>query len=547
MARVPRLTLILAALAGAALPGPASAAAPSRPDDPVVLTGADLPTLTGAAPGRVVAFRWKRGWRQVPVQVDERALIDLGHAYDSGPVGVTQLTYTDPGTFVGPDPVAGLDGNDEVAMMGGDAGSKAASPKEPAGVLPGSGVEVRLLDPLGGGSVSFLYLFRGSGSLDPSAGRHYLAYDFHLDSGDYRTTYGLGAGPNPENSTITTPYYSRHFSDRWIDDGLQIRAGAGAGVDILDRHKSMFAPGSCGRSEDTFSAGEGAFIVNRSGPVRAIRTYIGANSGPYTERQHLFYRRSEQIRTFLRVHAIPSILDFFDYSPAASGMAYRNPLNTAGVAIDGVPEAPTAGAPLWEQASGPQGSLSILNTLEADFATSVTSYYLDDSTPPVTQCTGDGAAYGSSGSYITSSIPNTDPRLGTANSLTSTRDLFFDPPGSGVGVVQRHVEETMTPVRARSLRRLRVSAIARRGSRRGGASVTGQACPAGTAAKGRLERHAKNGRFVPVRQIPLSRKGSCWAFRATGLRRSGLYRVVVPGDSAQAGAPSPAVPVSPRT
>jgi hypothetical protein len=82
-----------------------------------------------------------------------------------------------------------------------------------------------------------------------------------------------------------------------------VRSGGATGADILDRHKNLFAPGNCVRSEDTFSAAEGAFIVNKSGPVRALRAYIGANSGPYTGRLHVFYARRELITTYLRVHA----------------------------------------------------------------------------------------------------------------------------------------------------------------------------------------------------------------------------------------------------
>ncbi len=545
MPRIAIPVLAVAALA-AAMPAGSAADAPSRADDPVVLTGAELPTLVGSPPRKLVAFAWRGGWKQVPVQIDERALIDLGSAYDSAPVGVSQLTYTDPGTFVGADPDPDLDGNDEVALMAGDAGAKASGANEPGGATPGTGVEVRVADPLAGGSVDYLYLFRAGGSLDPSAGKHYVSYDFNLESGDYKSTYGLTSGPNPEDSTIATPYFSQHFSDRWIDDGLQIHAGNASGADILDRHKSMFAPGSCGRSEDTFSAGEGAFIVNRNGPVRAIRSYIGANSGPYTQRQHVFYRRSEEISTFLRVHAIPSVLDFFDYSPAALGMTYRNDLNTAGVTIDGVPETPTPGAPRWEQVSGPQGSMSIINARDADFAMTVTSYYLDDSTPSITQCTGDATAYGSSGSYITSSIPNTDPRLGAAGTLIASRDLYFDPPGAGAATARARAEEAAAPLRTRELRRLRVGATAHRGSPVSGASISGHACPAGSATTGQLERRARSGRFARLRSVALTRKGGCWTYRATGVRRSGLYRVRVPADSTQAGSASAPVRVRPR-
>ncbi len=50
----------------------------ARKHDPVVLTGAGLPSLAGASPERIVAYSYNRfvdpPWRQVPVQVDERIL-----------------------------------------------------------------------------------------------------------------------------------------------------------------------------------------------------------------------------------------------------------------------------------------------------------------------------------------------------------------------------------------------------------------------------------------------------------------------------------------
>ncbi len=419
----------------------------TRPADPIVLAGSRLPTLVGAPPRRVVAFRWAGGWKQVPVQVDERAQVDLGAAYDQSPAGVTTLAYTDPGTFIGPDPNPNLDADDQVAIMSRDSGSRAAGDRNPSGTLAGSGVELRVRDPLAQGQVGYLYLFRSGGSRDPSAGRQYVDYDFQLLSGAYKQTYDTESGPNPENTTVDSPYYDQHFSDRWIDDQLRLHAGHATGVDILDRHKNLFAPGNCVRSEDTFSDGEGAFVANKSGPVRAIRTYVGANSGPYTERQHIFYDRREDITTFLRVHPIPGVMDFFDYSPAASGMTYRNTRNPAGVRIDGVPDAPTSGAFDWEQVSGSQGGMSIVNSFAADTPLTVGSYYLDDSSPGETQCTGDGAAYGASGLRVTSSIPNTDPRLGAAAHVTGTRYLFFGPPAIASDAGETQAQRIATPLK----------------------------------------------------------------------------------------------------
>jgi hypothetical protein len=428
----------------------------TRPADPVVLTGARVPSLLGAKPGRVVAFRWAGGWQQKPVQVDERAKLDLGAAYHQGPAGVTALTYTDLDTFIGPDPDPMLDGNDEIALMARDSGARAAGSGDPSGTVRGSGVEVEVRDPLVNGPVGYLYLYRSEGSRSPSAGRTYVHYDFHLLSGGYKGTYDLASGPNPENSTVRSSYYDQRFSDRWIDDQLRLRSGTSSGVDILDRHKNLFAPGECVRSEDTFSAGEGAFVINKSGPVRAIRTYVGANSGPYTERQHLFYDRREDITTVLRVHPIPGVMDFFDYSPAASGMTYRNGLNPAGVRINGVPDSPVAGASPWEQVSGAQGGLAIVHSLVSDTPLTVGSYYLDDSSPgggAETQCTGDNAAYGASGLRVTSAIPNTDPRLGAAAQVTDTRYLYFGPPSIGANAAATRANEIASPLRLRVVAR----------------------------------------------------------------------------------------------
>ncbi len=440
-----------AALACSAAVGSQAAAVglQTRPADPVVLTGSKLPSLIGAKPGRIVAFRWSGGWQQKPVQVDERAKIDLGAAYNSGPAGVKALTYTDPNTFIGPDSDPNLDGNDEVSMMSRDSGAKAPANAKPSRTI-GKGVQIQVRDPLAAGSVGYLYLFRSDGSRSPSAGKRYVNYDFDLLSGGYKGTYDTAAGPNPENSTVHSPYFDQHFSDRWIDDQLHLRSGGSSGVDILDRHKNLFSPGECVRSEDTFTAGEGAFVINKSGPVRAIRTYVGANSGPYTERQHVFYDRREDITTFLRVHPIPGVMDFFDYSPAASKMIYRNSFNQAGIRINGVPDSPNPGASTWEQVSGPQGGLAIVHSLDSDAPLTLTSYYLDDSSPgggAETQCTGDGAAYGSSGLRVTSSIPNTDPRNGVAAHVTVTRHLYFGSPSMGIHAAATRAGQIASPLR----------------------------------------------------------------------------------------------------
>ena len=304
-----------------------------RPTDPVVIKGSDVPALQSVAAGDVVAFSWVDGWVQVAVQVDERKQVDLGTVYNSAANGFVTTVYADANTFTGADANANVDADDEIAFRAVDAGLEApGDATSPAGTVAGSGVKLGLSTFIDGQTKkAWIYLFKRSGTLSPGAGKDFVDYNFNLLSGNYKTTYKLQDGPNPENSTVTTPYYSDHFSDRWLNDELRITTPGSSGADILDRAKPQFAPGNCGRTEDTFNDAEGAFIANKNGPVRAIRSYIGANSGPLTQREHIFYERRQDIRTFLRVHAIPGIMDYFDYSPAASGMTYKNNVNTGGV------------------------------------------------------------------------------------------------------------------------------------------------------------------------------------------------------------------------
>lgn len=437
----------------------------TRLEDPVVLTGADVPSLSGIAPGDLVAFRYDAGWVQIPVQVDERDIKSFSTVYNGVVASsVTELFYTDPNTWTGVDSDPTLDANDEIALMAKDAGGQPPAFSEPAHVVAGTGLEVTVTDPLAPSLHGWVYLFRQDGSLSPEAGQSYVSYTFSLNAGNYKTAYTLGdTHPallgNPENSTIVTPNYTYHFGDRWQEDQMTISIGGAANVDILDRHTALFSPGYCGRSEDTFDGYldtlpiEGAFVANKSGAVRAIRSYVGANSGPRTQREHVFYAQRQDIRTYLRVHAIPSVMDFFDYSPAASGMTYSNNLNTGGVTIDGAPETPVAGSIAWQMVTGAQGTVVQAVSFVTDISGfSYTSYYLDDDTNPITQCTGDGFAYGSSGAFVNMSIPCTDPGMaGNPQCLivyvmNTTNTLYYEAPWTSAASAQTLNDEAKAPL-----------------------------------------------------------------------------------------------------
>jgi hypothetical protein len=448
VALVAALTIALAACVVAPPTAPAQFA--DRQTDPVVLTGAQVSMLAGVPVGEIIGFRYLNGaWKQAPVQVDQRKTVELNTVYNqpantTNPVNV--LVYADPNTFVG----AGsgvLGSNDEIAFMAADTGDAAPAGSAPAGVTT-TRAQLTVTDPRDG-HIAYFYLFRRSDpNLVPAAGKNqYVQYDFKLTSGDYKTTYKLSDGPNPETSKVTTSFYAREFHDRWLDDGLTITAPGASKVDILDRHKALFSPGVCGRSEDTFDDAEGAFIANINGPVRAIRSFIGANSGPYSERTQIFYAQREDDITDLRVHAIPSVMDFFDYSAAGRGLTYSNDHNTAGVTIDGQPDSLTAGAPAWEKVDGAPGSLTHVWTLRTNVSPlTVTNFYEDNDTNPTTQCTGDADALGSSGSWLTSAIPNTDPHNGAASNLQAIRTMFLESPGRSAADAQLHSDQVAQPL-----------------------------------------------------------------------------------------------------
>lgn len=424
----------------------------ARKHDPVVLTGAQLPAMVGAAPGEIVAFSYNRfvtpPWRQVPIQVDERHVVDLRavHNYTTS-ASLNVLAYSDPTTLTGADPDPTFDADDELVFMAGDAFGQARreGDTEPPRTEPGSGVEVTVTDPLQPAQRAWLYLFRSDGSLDPAAGKDYVDYTFDLLAGDYPDDYDFDGSPNPvgnppaaptppanpENSRVVTAFYEEHFLDRWITDELRIRAKGATGVDVLDRNRNHFAPGVCGRTEQTFAAGHGAFVTNKDGPVRAIRDYIGANSGTYTQRRHVFYAQREDITTFLRVHSLAEGPDdFLDMSPAASGMTYRSNVAPAGATVDGTPDAVALGVLEWELYDGAQGSLAIAHRTDTNIAINATSRYVDDTTPSPLPCTGsDAQEWGSAGNVLSGALPNTDPTLGTASQLDFTRTHYYGRPG----------------------------------------------------------------------------------------------------------------------
>ncbi len=410
----------------------------SREADPVVLSGEALQWLLGRQPDRLVAFRHTGSWEQVPVQVDERTSVDYTAVYNGNdcsaisypiPTGFTGLVYADENTTVGPDPDSSIDDDDEIALMLKDAGDRPEVFAEPEGVVAGSGVEVAVSTAEDGEAIGYYYLFSHDGELSPDAGRSYGTYAYELDAGVYPDDFEFCNGPNPEDTWFTSDYYRRHFGDRWLSDVITITAPGATGVDILDMHHV-----GSGCASVTYAGLEGAFVTNKTGPVRAIRSYVGTASGPLTQRTHLFYEMREDIITDLRVHDMPgeSITGFFDYSQEAAGMTYSNCYNPSGVTMDGVPDDIALGRAnmltqqdkeAWEMVSGEQGTLIMVSTVDTNIDLDVVRFYADDVSSQEDSCGDDEGWLGASGFVIESPVPCTD--AGCEYYLQETRVLYY--------------------------------------------------------------------------------------------------------------------------
>ena len=305
-------------------------------------------------------------------------------------------------------------------------------------MIAGSGVRVTVTDPLAtgdsirGGGVGFLYLFRQSGSaLSPGAGKDYVDYDFAPSD-------PMG---HAESSTVSSDRYSTHFSARWTRD--QIRSAPARTSSTGTGTSSRSATAGAARTPSR--AGDGGYATNIDGPVRVIRSYLGANSGTYTQREHIFYRGAERVQTFLRVHAIPGILDFYDLSPAAVGMRYASSSTPAGVPIDGNVDTTGTAAPTWEAVTGSQGALGLDHRVaDRHHRPRHRAYYRDDTTRPRAVHRGRRRVR-RSGTAITSAIPNTDPTLGALNNLTATRWNVYVP-GTEAPDVATRVANLTTPL-----------------------------------------------------------------------------------------------------
>ncbi|RYZ99231.1 MAG: T9SS type A sorting domain-containing protein [Sphingobacteriaceae bacterium] len=505
----------------------AQEATPQFKATPIVIKGADYPLLSTFKSVDMVGFKYSNNrWQQIIIQVDEKVRVTGSQIYNNQGLIKTanredswdgrggneyeyngkfgglyyMSVYADGNTFTGIDTNAFFDRDDELVYMAKDGGT--IPPNNdlfPAGIDKCSGVQLKNDDP-NTGITNYIYIFRRDLNYQSPATGTYLSqdgglphpvvYDFQFKSkgqmrgpADYKEHYNRQYGPNPENTTVTTPNYSKGFTDRWVEEKLIITTPpsspdrlTSAGIDIIDGYKVgivSLTPNEvrgCGRSEYTFAGIRnergglrpldgtaansekgygGAFISNINGPLRAIRSTIGGNSGVLTQRDNFLYEQTEVINNILRVHPTDGLMSFVDYNPQVGTMIYNNNNNMpatqyiinghvyTGILVDGKPDNITQGEIDWELVNSASGSILRYNRIYNPDRLNLfgTTYYYDNLTPEASepQCTGDNISWGASGSIVRNRdaagkfipMPNTDTRYSGAVTLATSQFIAY--------------------------------------------------------------------------------------------------------------------------
>ncbi len=365
------------------------------------------PGRTGTPIGRLLGYRWDgSAFVQIPLQVDERFTRyltnnasgfafysgvdqDLSYAFDREgyrftdsdpgdpcrPIARKDARYGGKRLVAEPDPLPGLDDNDEVVFMVRSMGGQAPSGASlPLGI--DSAAEVVVADPSEPGLLRYAYvMLAGESGPAPqfNASNGFVRYRpdanarsvFVFSESSYDNYGAAPKGPycRPDGSPtrqigqrrpldtawIRTPRYAFRYDGRWLMTALHVSASRRGdwiyGPDLIDRWKARAFqqdPSSetpcCGyEEEDTNWGGSGILMGERSGPVRTIRQTWGADSSTNNVRREVFYRDVIIFSDALRVHPIPpldGIYTQWDYNPGFVSR-YYNPIVSDGVEVDG--------------------------------------------------------------------------------------------------------------------------------------------------------------------------------------------------------------------
>jgi len=457
-------------------------AAQNRDSDPVIIQGKNLTCMLGQNPADMVAFKFSSavGWVQVPMQIDERVLLDIAAPYGGAPCVAGEgsgvpwdiFFYADTSTFVGADTLATFDIDDELVFMAKDLGEQSTISLLPNGVLNIPPCEISIYDSLDQVQLGYLYLFLQDGSLNQAANTSYVNYDFvFFPNGngiqgrsvkeDYIICYNQQA-LNTENSVVTTDAYETGFSARWKEDVLKIKAGGASGEDILDLHQGTLSLSKCIRTTTTFSTNRGVIVNAINRPIRAIRSVMGTNSGALNQMTIYFTANQVHYQNDFRVHtasgSTSDVYDIFDFNENMVGATYCNEYNPNKVTIDGNLDLLNNDIiPIWGLHSGGMGSIVATSYFESNMTfshdrrdvanglaqLSDDAYYDDNGQRAMYTCTGDTRAFGSSG-FLFSSNQCTDRRY---NSLDCSSTIA-DPKNISMNRVHYYLSPSTTPQEA---------------------------------------------------------------------------------------------------
>ena len=285
-----------------------------------------------------------------------------------------------------PDPVPGLDTNDEVAFMASDAGDQApAGQKLPSGIA--GSYQVALRDPVVAGKVSYVYvMLAGNEPNAPkpafNASNGYVRYQPDADSDTFlysQSAYGSygnaakGAWFDPatgkcvtnqpkqhrpkDTAWVRTPGYEFRYDGRWLMTQVHVANPGSTNTDTRDASKWTYGPDivdqwkarafqqrpggttpCCGYEEEVNNWGGSSILMGvRAGPVRVIRATWGADSSTNNIRTEYFYRDQFKTDDYLRVHVIPpadGIYSQWDFN-AGKVSTYYNAWVPNGVPADG--------------------------------------------------------------------------------------------------------------------------------------------------------------------------------------------------------------------
>ncbi len=320
-----------------------------------------MPGFAGAPLNQLFAYAYRGSqWQQIPWQFDE-------------------VKY---GAYVASDNKQ-LDPQDELVVMGGDCGDRAAADAwiGDASARSYPRYEITVMDPLNTAKLGWIYVYRSTG-LTETVAQDYVSFDY-------------------ATSVFTTPVYKLGFFIKYLG-GNRLELNS-SGVNVLDRSKfRLKTPGHDPYTEETLELDEPQPKV-LDGRVRAIAGYQELGQGILT----IAYRSQFYDRVTVDFSWSPVPFEWArataDFNQNMMGGTYYDANTPAGVSVDGVPDVvATTPVSLWQQISAATGTVIHAADVSGMQGTAST-YYKDSATLDATD-TGDRKSYGEMGVTVANPV-----------------------------------------------------------------------------------------------------------------------------------------------